>query len=75
MDPVLRRAFNEAFTEAHYRSYVARLEGELGCTIPFRVAETPLFLPPDARSRLETAARGIVDEICQPALIERHIGL
>lgn len=71
MDPVLRRAFNEAFTEAHYRSYVARLEGELGCTIPFRVAETPLFLPPDARSRLETAARGIVDEICQPALIER----
>ena len=71
MDPALRRAFNEAFTDDHHRSYMARLERELGCTIPFRVAETPLFLPADVRGRLESAARGIVDQICAPGLIEQ----
>lgn len=71
MDPALRRAFNEAFTEPRYRSYVARLEAELACKIPFRVAETPLFFPRDVRLRLEDTARGIVDELCRPELIAR----
>ncbi len=71
MDLALRRAFNEAFTEERHRAYVARLEAELGCQIPFRVAETPLFFSRDARLRLEETAREIVDEICQAELVAR----
>ncbi|MCC6647414.1 MAG: hypothetical protein IT374_17810 [Polyangiaceae bacterium] len=71
MDPALRRAFNESFTEARHGEYLARLEAELGCHIPFRVAETPLFFPPEVRARLEADARGIVEEICRPELIAR----
>lgn len=71
MDPALRRAYNEAFADDHYRAYLGRLERELGCSIPFRVAETPLFLPDAVRARLESAARGIVDQICEPSLIAK----
>lgn len=71
MDPALRRAYNEAFTEGTYRDYLARLEARVGCSIPFRVAETPLFLPEVLRGRLEKAAREIVAQISSPALIDR----
>jgi hypothetical protein len=70
MEPSLRRAFNAAFTPEVYRSYVARLEQRLG-PIPFRVAETPLFLPRGLREQLARSAREIVEQISRPALIER----
>jgi hypothetical protein len=71
MDPALRSAFNTAFMPSFYPSYLARLERTLGCSIPFRVAETPLFLPPYLRDGLARAANEIMDQICAPALIER----
>ena len=71
MDPVLRAAYNKAFSEDHYRAYLGRLQGRLGFTIPFRVAETPLFLPRGVRTRLETHAREIVEQICAPELIAK----
>jgi hypothetical protein len=71
MDAALRSAFNAAYTPAFYPSYLGRLEARLGCRIPFRVAETPLFMPPDLRDGLSRAAREIVEQISAPALIER----
>jgi hypothetical protein len=71
MDSALRSAFNAAFTPDFYPSYLGRLEARLGCKIPFRVAETPLFLPAGLREDLARAANEIVAQISAPALIEQ----
>ncbi|MFT3773187.1 MAG: hypothetical protein QM820_48025 [Minicystis sp.] len=72
MDPTLRRAFNAAYDESFYPSYQARLEAKLGCgKIPFRIAETPLFLPHALRDRLARDANEIVEQISNPDLIAR----
>lgn len=66
-----RRAYNEAFSEQLYQRFLGDLERRLGCQVPFRVAETPLFLPERVRDDLATSAREIADQVCQPALVER----
>jgi hypothetical protein len=71
MDPALRRAYNAAYSNATYERYMSRLESLLGCSIPFRVAETPLFLPQGLRDHLARSAREIVAQISQEALIAK----
>lgn len=71
MEPSFRKAYNEAFTPELYRRYISRLEQRLGCTIPFPVAETPLFLPRALRQRLAGYAGEIVEQLCKPELIAR----
>ncbi len=71
MDPVFRRAYNESCGDDAFASYMGRLEQTLGCGIPFRVAETPLFLPSGLRDKLARSAREIVDQISAPHLVER----
>lgn len=71
MERTFRQLYNAAYTPDLYRRYLARLEAQLGCPIPFRVAETPLFLPRELRDRLTTFAREIVDQLCDPELIKR----
>ncbi|AUX33582.1 MULTISPECIES: hypothetical protein [Sorangium] len=69
MEPTFRRAFNAAFGPSTYAEILGRLERRLGCAIPFRVAETPLFLPARLRERLARSATEIVRQISSPALI------
>ena len=71
MDPILRQAYNRHVSDAFYKGYLDALSERLGCPIPFRVAETPFFIPPALRDRLASSARGIIDEITRPELIER----
>jgi hypothetical protein len=71
MDPLLRRAFNDHFTPDTYGAYIEAFERRVGCKIPFRVAETPLFMPQGLRSRLVRAADEIVQQISSPALVEK----
>lgn len=72
MDPTFRRAFNAAYNAEFYPSYVARLEAKLGgCKIPFRIAETPFFIPAALRDRLARDATEIVAQISNPDLIAR----
>ncbi|XYH92495.1 hypothetical protein ACMHYB_32035 [Sorangium sp. So ce1128] len=71
MEPTFRRAFNAAFGPSTYADYLGRLERRLGCSIPFRVAETPLFLPAGLRADLERSATEIVRQISSPALLEQ----
>jgi hypothetical protein len=52
MIPELRRAYNAAFSDATYAAYKAGLELEAGCPSGFRLAETPLFLPPALRDEI-----------------------
>lgn len=71
MDPSFRRAFNRAFRPELYHEYLSRLEKRLGVHIPFRVAETPLFIPIGLRDRLARHAGEIVRQISEPALVEQ----
>lgn len=69
MEPSFRQAYNRAFSPELYRRYLSKLEARMGHTIPFRVAETPLFLPRAFREQLARYAREIVDQLCAPELI------
>lgn len=63
MHPTYRDAFDSAYTDDFYRDYLAALEQRLGVPIPFRVAETPFFIPRELRDRLAANARGVLDEV------------
>ena len=69
MEPKLRRLFNDAYSPELYRRYVDRLEGSLGVKIPFRIAETPFFIPKALRTQLARYANEIVDQISRPEKI------
>lgn len=67
----LRRAFNAGWTPAAYEDYKARLAAEVGCAIPFRVCESPVFLPSELRDAMIRGALEIFDLLLEPAALER----
>lgn len=71
MEPSFRRDFNAAYGPDFYRKYLDRFERRVGCKIPFRVAETPLFFTRALCDRLERSANEIVQQISNPALIAK----
>jgi hypothetical protein len=71
MDAYYRRLFNDGFTPELYDWYVRELSRRLRCTFEFRLAETPLFLPPDFRHRAVAAANAIVEQLSDPMTIEK----
>ena len=76
MNPSARKKFNQQFTDEKYRQLLSELSEGLGEPIPFRVAETPVFLTDDFRDRLLRAGHDIIDVILQPdfkQLTERAI--
>jgi hypothetical protein len=66
MIPELRRAYNAAFSDDVYARYKADLEREAGCPVEFRLAETPLFLPPGLRDAIVTAGLEIIAALASP---------
>ncbi len=73
MIPELRRRYNAEFTNEKYQRYKQRLEAEAGCEIPFRLAESPVFLPPALRNRMVEAALDIWAQLSTPAELERSL--
>jgi hypothetical protein len=71
MDRHFRRLFNEQFTERLYDRYREDLSNRLGCPFEFRLAETPLFLSEDFKQRAVDSANAIMEQLSEPALIER----
>jgi len=57
--PELRGAYNSGYTAERYREYSLRLAERAGVPIPFRLAETPVFLPPELRDEMVEASRAI----------------
>ncbi|MCU0355660.1 MAG: hypothetical protein MUD08_18280 [Cytophagales bacterium] len=66
MLPIVRKQYNEAFTEAKYQSFLDDLNTSFGYRIPFRVAETPVFVSADLRDALQRAGDEIVDVLVRP---------
>ena len=69
MDPQYRALFNAQFTPERYAWYQRELSGRLGATFEFRLAESPLFLPDDFKSRIVAAAEAIVEQLSDPQRI------
>ncbi|WP_231458774.1 hypothetical protein [Pedobacter sp. Leaf132] len=75
MIPDQRQNFNQQFTEEKYQNFLTDLQ-EGYPEIPFRVAETPIFIPKDLKEKLIAAGEEIIKLIKQPnfkALTENAI--
>jgi hypothetical protein len=73
MIPDLRRAYNEAFSDEKYRAYERRLSERGGLPIPFRLAETPVFLPQHLRDEMLSASREIFRQLSTPQALARSL--
>ena len=73
MIPELRRAYNESFTPEKYEEYGRRLEERGGMEIPFRLAETPVFLRRGLRDEMVSASLDIFRQLSTPEALERSL--
>src|ERR1700744_2619658 len=76
MDSSARKAFNDNFSPEKYEAFLDSLNDGLKNPVPFRVAETPVFLTDDFRDKLLAAGEDIINVILQPdfkQLTERAI--
>jgi hypothetical protein len=71
MIPSLRRAYNESFSDTKYREYRRRLEERGGMEIPFRLAESPVFLPPVLRDEMVEASLEIFRQLSTAEALRR----
>ncbi|MFN2431299.1 MAG: hypothetical protein ABR599_00500 [Gemmatimonadota bacterium] len=71
MDPAYRPLFNAHDVDALHRELSREMAGRLSSSFDFRLAETPVFLPPDLRRRCVGVAEEIVGILRDPALIAR----
>jgi len=69
--PELRRAYNAGYTAERYGEYASRLAERAGVAIPFRLAETPVFLPPDLRDEMVAASLEIFRQLSTPEALFR----
>lgn len=60
-----RSIFNHSFSEENYMKFLSALERGL-TKIPFRVAETPVFIPKDLKEQLIAAGQEIIELIKHP---------
>jgi hypothetical protein len=71
VDPRFRALFNRQFSEAIYNRYQRDLSGRLHQQFDFRLAESPVFLPDDFKARAVRAANEIIEQLSDPARLER----
>lgn len=72
MDPRYRPLFNTHYSEELYGRMCALMDRGLATPrFEFRLAETPLLLPPDLRGRCVQTAREILEIIRRPEVVER----
>jgi len=74
MHPSFRRAFNEAWTPEAYQVFLDDIAQQYQHRPPFRIAETPVFIPDDLKEQLFDACKQITDVIVQPDFVEKSQG-
>ncbi len=65
MIPAQRQKYNQQFTNEKYQNFLAQLQSSYP-EIPFRVAETPIFVPKSLKEKLIAAGEEIIKLIKQP---------
>ncbi len=71
MDQAIRRQYNRSFTPEKYQSFLADVYRAFDHKPSFRIAETPVFIPPSLQTHLVRACEEITDVICQSDFKER----
>ena len=74
MIPSLRQQFNAGFQVDNYQHMVDHFAKNFDHAPPFRIAETPVFIPSSFRDQLKEACRYINDVICSPDFKEKSKG-
>lgn len=60
-----RRVYNQIFSPTFYEQYRNRLQAAVG-PVPYRLAESPLFIPPATRDRIFGYTRDIIAQLAEP---------
>lgn len=63
MIPFARNQFNKSFSEKKYQEFLTDLNQSFHHTIPFRVAESPVFVGHDLKKKILTVSDQIIDFI------------
>lgn len=63
MQPALRQAFNEQFTEEKYQQYLEEIKNLHPGALDFRTAETPIYIPKEFTQKMLDACEDILDVI------------
>jgi hypothetical protein len=71
MIALARQHFNQQFSEEKYNQFLQSLNKAYNYTIPFRVAETPVFVGGEFKQKLLTAANDIVTELIAPGFQQK----
>ncbi|HMQ61081.1 MAG TPA: hypothetical protein PKE06_10465 [Flavilitoribacter sp.] len=66
MIPELRQAFNARFNSETYQAFLDWIADQYHHRPPFRIAETPVFIPQYLKEQLEEACEELVDVIVRP---------
>ena len=66
MIPAIRQLFNQSFTESAYQRYQDYFHSKTGITPPFRLAETPVFVPASFTQKMTDTCSYILSQISQP---------
>jgi hypothetical protein len=61
-----RDSFNQQFSEQKYQEFLHDLNSTFNYTIPFRVAESPVFISKEFNEKIQKGANEIIDFIVQP---------
>ena len=61
-----RQQYNREFSPEKYSAFIETIKNTFHHTPPFRIAETPIFIPDLLKQRLEEACQEINKVICQP---------
>ncbi|HKR05050.1 MAG TPA: hypothetical protein VJY62_10470 [Bacteroidia bacterium] len=60
MVPEIRKKYNSIFTEEKFHDFLKDMNAEFNYTIPFRVAESPVFIPKEFKHKINEACDGII---------------
>ncbi len=62
----LRSAFNANFKEANYQAFLEDIEKSVNHRAPFKIAETPVFIPKYLTDQLLQACDELTEVLCRP---------
>tara|TARA_R110002126_G_scaffold291415_2_gene452276 strand:+ start:52919 stop:54121 length:1203 start_codon:yes stop_codon:yes gene_type:complete len=60
-----RALYNQNFTEEKYTDFIDDIVSQFNYKVPFKIAETPVFIPKDLKERLITACKDVMKIINQ----------
>ena len=70
----IRQRFNAEFKQENYQALLNWVEQQFNYRPPFRIAETPVFIPKSLKHKLIQACEDITDVIVRPDFKERSQG-